>query len=182
MKLTLVLPALTGALFFVGCHMTQLPVVAQNASPAASPLAGAEEPKQDKPKDAPEPLVLTLQIAENPVARGKIVNFTMTLRNTTQETQTLRFNSGQSFDITATPADVNGEKKEVVWRWSHDKMFTRALRSEIMAPGQAKTWTATWNQTDNKDVPLPRGKYTIQAWITANGGLKAPPATLDLTD
>ena len=71
---------------------------------------------------------------------------------------------------------------EASWRWSHDKAFTRALRQQKLAPGEAKTWTATWDQTDNNGNPLPRGKYVIEAWITANGGLKAPPAALELKD
>lgn len=172
MKHNFVLPALASALF-VACHFHQTPTSAQT-TPTSAQTAPA-------PPVAPEPIAVALQIAPNPARRGTLVGFSLTAHNTTQATQTLRFSSGQSFDITATPEAAKTEK-DAGWRWSHGKIFTMALRTEKLAPGQAKTWTATWNQSDDQNVPLPRGKYTIAAWITANGGLKAAPATLELAD
>ena len=184
MKHTFVLTALASALFFVGCRMNQPPLEAQSAPPAVVPDPPKPvEPKPDEPKVVPDkPIAVTLEIMQNVAPRGKVVGFSMTARNTTKDTQMLNFTSGQSFDIAATPEAAKDEKKEVVWRWSHDKIFTQALRGEKLAPGQAKTWSAMWNQTGNDDNPLPRGKYVIQAWITANGGLKAAPVMLELAD
>lgn len=158
------LPALMGALLFTG---------------ALNPLNARAETAPVSPV-VPEPIAVTLQIALNPARRGTIVTFSLTARNTTPVTQTLRFASGQSFEITATPEAA--KSGEAVWHWSHGKIFTQALRSEKLAPGQAKTWTATWNQSDDNGASLPRGKYTITAWITANGSLKAAPAMLELSE
>ncbi len=157
------LPALTGTLLLI-CRFVVPPAHAET-----TPVA-----------PVPPPITVTLQIMPNPARRGTNVGFSLTARNTTQTTQTLRFNSGQSFEITATPEAA--KDGEAVWHWSHGKFFTQSLRSEKLAPGQAKTWTATWNQSDDRAATLPRGKYTITARVTANGGLKAVLATLELTD
>ena len=156
------LPALTGALFLICRFVPSADAETTPVAPVAPPIA------------------VTLQITPNPARRGTVVGFSLTARNTGPKTQTLRFNSGQSFEIIATPEAA--KDGAAVWHWSHGKSFMQSLRSEKLAPGQAKTWTATWNQSDDRAATLPRGKYTITAQVTANGGLKAAPAMLELTD
>ncbi len=141
----------------------------------------AENPSPDqKPEEKPaeSPLQVTLATDKDSYARGATIQFTITVHNTSKIMQALQFRSGQSFDITATPEG----KSEAAWRWSHDKFFTMALRSERLRPDEKKTYTATWDQTDNQGNVVARGSYVMEAKITANGGIKAAPLTLKLAD
>ncbi|HET7231446.1 MAG TPA: BsuPI-related putative proteinase inhibitor [Longimicrobium sp.] len=80
------------------------------------------------------PLVTTLQTD----AAADSVRFTLQVTNATQQPVTLGFSSGQSYDFTVS------DGSSVVWRWSQDMMFTQALRSEMLAPGQTRSWSETW--------------------------------------
>ena len=82
--------------------------------------------------------------------------FALQVTNTASAPLRLEFNSGQQFDFV-----VSSGAREV-WRWSAGQMFTQALRSETLAPGETETYTATW-------APLPgsAGEYTVRALLTA---------------
>jgi len=80
------------------------------------------------------PLVTTLQTAAAPDS----VRFTLQVTNASQQPVTVHFSSGQSYDFSVSDGG------SVVWRWSEDHMFTQALRSEALAPGQTRSWSETW--------------------------------------
>ena len=82
--------------------------------------------------------------------------FSLQVTNTAAAPLELRFSSGQTFDF------IVSRGAQEVWRWSSEQMFTQALRSETLAPGETRTYTATW-------VPVPRvsGEYTVRARLTA---------------
>jgi hypothetical protein len=120
----------------------------------------------------------TISADKGKYARGQIVHFTLILRNTSKSAQKLTFNTGQSFDITATAAG----QPQPAWRWSQGKMFTMALRNMTLKAGQTQTWTATWEQNDGNGNAVPRGDYNVVGRITANGGIEAQPITITLTD
>ncbi|MBW3629490.1 MAG: hypothetical protein KY464_09350 [Gemmatimonadetes bacterium] len=82
--------------------------------------------------------------------------FSLQITNTAATPLELRFNSGQSFDFVVTRG------AQEIWRWSSEQMFTQALRSETLAPGETRTYTATW-------APVPRvsGEFTVRARLTA---------------
>ena len=82
--------------------------------------------------------------------------FSLQLTNTAATPLRLEFSSGQQFDFVV----LRGAQE--VWRWSGDRMFTQALQSEALAPGETRTYTATW-------APLPgsAGEYTVRARLTA---------------
>lgn len=144
-----------------------------SADESATPPAKS---KEDKPKT--EPIAVSFSLSQNVSGLGRVVAFSLTARNTGNEAQTLTFNSGQNFEITATP--LNAKSKEPLWRWSNDKMFTQAVRRDTLRPGESKTWTAIWQGEDNLGNPVPRGQYLLEATVTANGGLQATPLTLDV--
>ena len=147
-----------------------------SADESAMPPSKADKGKNEKPKT--EPIVVSFSLAQNVSGLGRVVAFSLTARNTSDETQTLLFNSGQNFEITATL--LNAKAKQPLWRWSNDKMFTQAVRRDTLRPGESKTWTAVWQGEDNLGNPAPRGQYQLDATITANGDLKATPITLDV--
>jgi hypothetical protein len=84
------------------------------------------------------------------------VVFSLQVTNTAAGPLELSFSSGQSFDF------VVMRGAEEVWRWSSDRMFTQALRSDTLAPGETRSYSATW-------APVPRasGEYTVHGRLTA---------------
>lgn len=114
--------------------------------------------------------------------RGEPVVFTISLENTNRAPQVLTFNTGQNFDIAVAP---QGQENRPVWRWSHGKMFTMAIRRETLAPGKRLTWTETWKQVTNEGRPIEHDTYTTyiaSAVITANGRIQAAPVVFQITD
>lgn len=82
--------------------------------------------------------------------------FALQVTNTAAEALPLEFRSGQEFDFVV----LRGT--EEVWRWSGERMFTQALRTDTLAPGETRTYGATWS-------PLPgsSGEYTVRALLAA---------------
>lgn len=95
--------------------------------------APAPQPAGDAAGNA-GPLVTTLQTD----AAADSVRFTLQVTNTSAQPVTLQFSSGQSYDFTVRDGSTE------VWRWSGEMMFTQALRSETLAPGQTRGWSETW--------------------------------------
>ncbi|TKX87322.1 hypothetical protein EXE43_03700 [Halorubrum sp. SS5] len=95
---------------------------------------------------------------------------------------TLDFRTGQRAEFTAYPADENDidtggegadtgredtdwedtdrEGPDPVWRYGANRMFTQALGSETVAPGEAVGYEATWRGP-------PSGTYRIVGEATA---------------
>jgi hypothetical protein len=98
-----------------------------NAAPAPSPAGGESSAGSG-------PLAVTFQIQPS----ADSVSFVLAVTNATQQPLTLEFSSGQSYDFTVSDAGHE------VWRWSADRMFTQALRSETLGPGETRTWRERW--------------------------------------
>jgi intracellular proteinase inhibitor BsuPI len=62
------------------------------------------------------------------------------------------------------------DSRGVVWRWSHEKVFTQPLIHETLAPGQELERTETWDKTTcGGETALPFGRYVARAfWKTYN--------------
>jgi hypothetical protein len=97
---------------------------------APAPAAGSE----GGGAAAGEPLVTTLSV--EPTADS--VRFLLQVTNATQGPLTLEFRSGQSFDFSVSDGG------RTLWSWSADMMFTQALRSETLAPGETRSFDAAW--------------------------------------
>lgn len=87
---------------------------------------------------------------------GGAVLFMLQVTNTAEEPIPLDFSSGQSYDFVVR----DGERE--VWRWSADQMFTQALRSEVVAPGETLTYEATWTPPAGLS-----GEFTVTGRLTA---------------
>lgn len=115
-------PVLLAALtLLAGCQPRPL------AAPAPSPAGGESAAGGG-------PLAASFQI--HPSADSVV--FVLAVTNATLQPLALQFSSGQSYDFTV--ADAGRE----VWRWSADRMFTQALRSETLGPGETRTWRERW--------------------------------------
>ncbi len=66
------------------------------------------------------------------------VRFTYTVCNDGDGPVELSFRSGQSFDVWV---EADGEER---WRYSDGKLFTQALRSETLEPGETVRYGTTW--------------------------------------
>lgn len=86
---------------------------------------------------------------------GEHVPLVLAVRNTTAQTKTLQFSSGQQFDFAITRARIE------IWRWSRDRFFTQALTSVTLAPGETVRFTESWPQRDNTDRQVVFGSYQI---------------------
>jgi hypothetical protein len=98
------------------------------------------------------------------------VSFTLTVTNPTTEHVELTFRNGQTADVVVRADGVgdeagvgagDGELHDVVWRWSDGRMFTQAIRTETLAPGEQAREEMTWED------PAP-GSYTAVATLEAN--------------
>jgi hypothetical protein len=84
------------------------------------------------------------------------VSFTFVVTNRGSEPVELTFPSGQVADV------VVSADGDTVWRWSGDRMFTQALRTRTLAPGESVSDTMTW------DAP-PSGEYIAEASLSTTG-------------
>ncbi|MHB1416094.1 MAG: BsuPI-related putative proteinase inhibitor [Chloroflexota bacterium] len=107
---------------------------------------------------------VALQTGRGDYAPGDPVKFTVTVKNDGSAPAALQFNSGQRFDIVVLDAQGNE-----VWKWSNGMMFTMALGTLELQPGESKSFDATWDQKDGKGAQVGAGHYMAQGWITAQG-------------
>ncbi len=93
--------------------------------------------------------------------RGDRVNITFTKCNVSGRTIRLRYNTSQRFDFVALR---NGRE---VWRWSDERFFTQAAGTEVLQPGQCRTYRATWDLRNKQGNFVALDDFTIQAFNIA---------------
>ena len=120
-------------------------------------------------------LALTLSGAAANYAPGVPVRLTLTARNQGSAPLRLTFTSGQRFDATAQDASGRG-----VWSWSAGRSFIQALSELTLQPGQSESYEIVWEQKDNADRQVAAGKYTLRAWLTAQGVEQRPQVEVTL--
>jgi len=82
------------------------------------------------------------------------VAFAFTVENVGSEPERLEFRDSCTADF----AVLDGEDER--WRWSQGRMFTQALQSEELAPGETVTYEGEWNRPD-------AGTHTVVATLEA---------------
>jgi hypothetical protein len=83
------------------------------------------------------------------------VAFAFVATNPDADPVDVTFRSGQVADIA-----VYGNDRAEVWRWSDDRMFTQAVRTETVEPGGSLSHRAVWED------PEP-GEYVAEASLEA---------------
>lgn len=91
------------------------------ASPSAAPAAEG-------------PLVASLSVRTG----GGAVEMALQVTNASEAPVEVTFPSGQSYDF----AVRQGERE--LWRWSADMMFTQAVRTTVLAPGETLDFSERW--------------------------------------
>lgn len=88
--------------------------------------------------------------------------FTFEVENSGSETVELTFRSGKRVDVAVSDADTGEE----VWRWSAGRMFTQAITSVELAPGETFDETVSWRDP-------PEGSYEATATLEASQSVSA---------
>jgi hypothetical protein len=101
---------------------------------------------------AASPLVSSLSVAP----AGDSVRLTLRVTNGGAQPVRMEFRSGQTYDF----AVAAGGRE--VWRWSADRGFTAALRSETLAAGETRAWSETWRPAAGS-----RGDLTASARLVS---------------
>jgi hypothetical protein len=79
------------------------------------------------------------------------------MRNLTNETQTLRFSSGQHYDIEVFDSDDN-----LIWNWASDKGFLTVETELVFIPNEIKTSEEIWDQISSEGDPISPGTYNAE--------------------
>ncbi|NHN42685.1 hypothetical protein G9C85_13745 [Halorubellus sp. JP-L1] len=98
---------------------------------------------------------MTLSGSLSATVSDDAVEFEYAVANDGSEAVDLQFSDSQTHEV------VVFEDGEEVWSFSDDRMFMQMLQSESIAPGDAVTYAATWEDA-------PAGEYEARAWLTAN--------------
>ncbi|HKB07644.1 MAG TPA: BsuPI-related putative proteinase inhibitor [Candidatus Polarisedimenticolia bacterium] len=85
---------------------------------------------------------------------GAVITFVVTIRNQSDAPRTLTLPTGQTHDVVVTNA---GHKE--VWRYSRGRMFAQVIVDLTLKPGESRSYTTTWDQTDAQVKALPPGDY-----------------------
>ncbi|HEY6167388.1 MAG TPA: BsuPI-related putative proteinase inhibitor [Verrucomicrobiae bacterium] len=91
--------------------------------------------------------------------------FAFTVANDYKLPRTFEFSSGQQFDV-----ELIDQIGRVVAAWSDGKVFTQALTSFTLGPGEAQTFWAKMALKDRNGWQL-NGPYWVRAFLTTSGPL-----------
>lgn len=106
------------------------------------------------PESGDNPLVSSLQVQTT----AEAVQFVLQVTNAGTTPVELTFSSGQQYDFA-----VLQDGREV-WRWSADRSFTMAMRSEVLGAGETRTYAERWSPPAGM-----RGPLTAVGRLTAQG-------------
>jgi Intracellular proteinase inhibitor len=109
---------------------------------------------------------LTLHTDRESYLPGQPVQLRLELFNDRAEPVRLTFNSSRKFDFEVLWED------QLLWRWSADRLFAQMLTEETLAPGERRTFEATWDgQIMGGEVAKP-GEYLARGILTVSGRLE----------
>ncbi len=96
---------------------------------------------------------------------GEAVTLVITIRNRAGAERSLTLPSSQTHDVV-----VHADGQKEVWRWSSGRMFAQVITDLAFAPGETRTYTVTWDQTDRHGARVPPGDYRAVG-LVARGAL-----------
>ena len=111
---------------------------------------------------------------------GQPISVHLSAANTHSSGAYLKFSSGQRFDFSVYSLDQKGDEKESVYTWSANKMFTEALGSLWIKPGQSEEFDAAVGDEMGQLKP---GTYQLVAHFTNSPkGIVASPVSFEIVD
>ena len=126
-------------------------------------LAGCtvDPPILTEPADGPLRASLQAQV-------GPQVLLALRVTNVSASPETVHFNSGQQVEFKV--AEPSGR---IVWSWMADKLFTAALTSRVIAPGETVVYTGEWS-------PVGRGSFVARGELTSSSHVAEASAAFTL--
>jgi hypothetical protein len=112
-------------------------------------------------------LVLALTTPKTTYARGEPLPLTFEVRNVGLQAQTFTIGGCDFFDTRVT------QGSRAVWQRSLSGGCGGSVATVEILPGDTKSYSYTWEQVDQQDVPVPPGHYTVKSWFQ---GLRAGDA------
>ncbi len=144
-----IVPLLCAAAIAFACGPRQR---SSEAVAAATAGTAPMHPKRQRVKHDGPPLASSLDVS---VTAGVGLAFHVT--NNSEKRMEINFPSGQTHDFAVL--DSTGR---TVWRWSEGRLFTQALRNQVLAVGETATFSGRWNPGDR------RGTFTAVATLTSD--------------
>lgn len=102
---------------------------------------------------------------------GEPIRIEMQVKNLLDKSNTIRFSSGQTYDVFVT------RENAPVWSDSANKRYAQALRNVVWKAGETQTFSAQWN---TKGLPI--GRYRIQAILSSSPKVYAPTVDIFIVD
>jgi hypothetical protein len=100
------------------------------------------------------------------VDRGGTVDMTLSVRNESDQTVRVPVSASQRYDFEVW------QGSRLIWRSSAGRDSTGRSGTLVMEPGQAATFSDTWDLRNTQRLRVPAGRYTVKAFMrsTAGGG------------
>jgi len=139
-------------------------------------LLGSSNCTQNNSSDSPQ-FVTNLAVDDvnnNPssaFATGATINFVLSIRNRSNTTQTLFFNSSEECNL----AVVDAGTATVEWTDDHSGASSSVCTGSgssssfgelSFKAGETKTFTVSWDQADNSGKPIATGDYEVMGGFT----------------
>ncbi|PSP54572.1 hypothetical protein BRC82_10385 [Halobacteriales archaeon QS_1_67_19] len=99
---------------------------------------------------------MALESSVSATVESDRVAFEYTVENVGDDSETLQFRSGLTADFAVL------DDGEEIWRASDGQMFTQALHSETLAPGDSETFADAWDDPS-------AGAHTVVAELNTTG-------------
>ena len=149
--------------FLLSCHLaiSQNGQVTSDMTEAIVKFAinGWEAPVPGQP----DPLSASARITQEQYASGDTVNVNYHLTNTSDDSITLAFNSGQRYDLI-----LNGPQG-AVWGWSWTRLFSAETGELVIAPGDAFAFE---EKIALSEIPnIADGVYVLRIYMTSTDEL-----------
>ena len=108
-------------------------------------------------------VAFTLALDKSVYARGELIRFTLTLRNTTSAEAVIEYPTSQPHDVLVL------QDGRLVWQWSAGKAFLQVLTRLRLAPGEVRLFEIEWDQKDASGRQVTDGQYAAQARLPVMG-------------
>jgi type IV secretory pathway TrbF-like protein len=107
---------------------------------------------------------------------GEPIRFEFEIRNVTQSTVVVQFDTAQIYDFIVVDAGT----ARVRWQWSEGLGFTQTPTEITVAPNSSRSFTATWNGQLRDGSQLPAGTYQARGLMVFDEFFGDPLARNDM--
>jgi hypothetical protein len=129
-----------------------------------------------RPTVSSETFEVSVGLDSGSYAIGETIKMKLSVVNKTARPAVLEFPTGQRFDFVVSA----GGKQ--VWQWAADRMFTEALGSETVAPGDSLVYEVEWDQRLGDGTNPGLGAYTIRGIIKSRPEAASPEKRFGVVD